>query len=68
MPTEYRFSGPEILRDNRPVQPKAAVHICEGCGYENAAFGETRGGELLSYCGWQYGGPACVGKGRQSAR
>jgi len=64
MPTEYRPSGPPFTRDNRTVEPMAAVHICEHCGYEHAAFGVMRGDTVLSYCGWQDGRPVCVGKGK----
>lgn len=63
MPTEYRVSGPQIMRDGKPVEPKAAIHICEGCRYEGAAFGLMRGDAALSYCGWKHAVPVCVGLG-----
>jgi len=63
MPTEYR----PTVTDNTTINgntPMAAVHICEGCGYENAPFGQMVGGEMRSYCGWVNGAPVCVGKGK----
>lgn len=66
MPTELKASGPDIRFESGQVRtPMAAVHFCEGCGYENAAFGIKRGEETLSYCGWVNGHPECVGKGRK---
>lgn len=53
MPTVRRRSGPNYtLSDGTIIEPRALVHFCEECGAENAAFGETRDGKLMSWCGW----------------
>lgn len=64
MPTEYRISGPDIGEGAQKRTPKAAVHICEVCGFVGAPFGVLRGDTTLSYCGYVGGQPQCVGKGR----
>jgi len=67
MPTEYRISGHDIGEGAQKRTPKAAVHICEVCGFEGAPFGVLRGDTTLSYCGYVGGLPQCVGKGKQAA-
>ena len=66
MPTEYRVSGPPLIRDNRPIEPMAPIYFCEGCGFEGAPFGIHQGDRVLSYCGYRDGQPTCVGKGRKA--
>lgn len=65
MPTEYKNSGPEMMQGNNMVQPQAPIYFCEGCGYQGAPFGQKRGDQVLSYCGWRDGHPVCVGKGKK---
>ena len=63
MPTEFRPCGPVFTRNNETVTPMAPIYFCEVCAFEGAAFGQKRGDEVLSYCGWVDGRPVCVGKG-----
>jgi hypothetical protein len=62
MPSVLRRSGPDFERDGKLITPRALVSTCDTCGAD-AAFSETIGGKLVSYCGWRNGQPECVGKG-----
>ena len=67
MPVEYVPSGPDIMREGRPVTPMAPIYRCEVCGFVGAPFGVKHGDEVLSYCGWVDSQPVCVGKGSAAA-
>jgi hypothetical protein len=50
MPTILRRSGPAIMRNGVAVEPRAMIHICEGCGAEGAPFIFWDGKAMLSWC------------------
>ncbi len=64
MPTEYQPTGHETTVNGKVQPSMAPIYLCEGCGYRGAPFGQKRGDEVLSYCGWDGRRPVCVGKGR----
>lgn len=66
MPTILLRSGPDFIRNDVTVTPRAMIHRCEDCGFEGAAFGIRQGDRLLSFCGWIDGDAKCIGKGREA--
>lgn len=50
MPTVLRRSGPAFERNGVTVEPRAMVHLCEGCGVEGAMFIFYDGKTMLSWC------------------
>jgi hypothetical protein len=65
MPTKFQSATGEISASPEGQGAKFPIYFCEGCGYHGAGFGLVRADGRLSYCGWQDGGPVCVGKGKE---
>jgi len=64
MTTKYQMTTGEIVPTNAGAGPFFPIYFCVECNAPNAAFGIARADGRVNYCGWEFGRPVCVGKGK----